>query len=123
MKERIDNIIKMLVYIAAIIFIAFCINKKPAGLGDYYSYISYSVTLTSLIFFIYEKFLWRYIPWNRPPMLKRNYAGEISYIYEGKPGKKSMRIVVKQTCLTIRIETETDINESYTVTGNIVQST
>ena len=120
MQERIKKIIEVAVVIAVLFFVSCCLIKPPLKLGDIGSYISYAVTLTIFIFIVYERFLWRFIPWNRPPVLQRTYNGQIHYIYKRKLGNKPIKIEVKQTWLTIEIKTKTDINASYTVVGNIV---
>ena len=120
MQERIEKIMKVLIYFAVLIFIVCCVMKEPLGLGDIGSYTSYAIALTTLFFIIYERFLWKYIPWNRPPVLKREYYGRIQYVYKKKQGCKTIGIEVKQTWLTIKIKTKTDINASYSVVGNII---
>ena len=102
MNERIQKLIKPGIIIAALTFAICCLIKKPQEFGDYTSNVSYAVTVVTLIFYIYEKWAWQIIPWNRPPVLKKQYSGTIRYT------------------LGIDIKTNTDINSSVTITAAIV---
>lgn len=120
MKQRVKNIIKPMVLLASAIFIICCLVYKPVTNDDYSAYIGYAISGVSILFVLYERFLWRYIPWNRPPILKKNYKGQLSYIYKKQPCIKDISITVKQTWLSVEITTKTDINASHTITGTIV---
>ena len=120
MKERVTRLLKPMIFVAAAIFAICCLIKKPTGFDDYSSYIGYAISGITILFILYEKILWKYIPWNRPPILKNEYSGTLSYIYNKQPGTKDISIAVKQTWLSVEITTKTDINASYTVTGSIV---
>lgn len=74
MNERIQKLIKPGIIIAALTFAICCLIKKPQEFGDYTSNVSYAVTVVTLIFYIYEKWAWQIIPWNRPPVLKNSIA-------------------------------------------------
>ena len=120
MSDRIKKLIKPMIVIAAIVFVICCLVKKPVIFDDYSAYIGYAISFVGILFVVYERVLWRYISWNRPPILKNNYDGVISYVYKNQPSTKGIRISVKQTWTTIEITTKTDINASYTITGTIV---
>ena len=121
MDERIKKLIKPMILIAVMIFAICWIIKKPETLGDYSSYVGYAISGVSILFVVYEKWLWRIIPWNRPPVFLEKYDGIISYIFSNQPGSKYISINVRQTWLSVEITTNTDINSSYTVTGSIVR--
>ena len=120
MIERIKTIIKPITIIFALSFFICCVIKAPSTLGDIVDYTSYSTAFVSVLFIVYVKFLWRLIPWNRPPVLKNKYEGRIHYVFKNKPEIKNIFISIRQTWLSIEVETKTDINESYTVIGSIV---
>lgn len=120
MNERVKNLIKPMIMIAAGIFAICYIVQKPVTTDDYSTYIGYAISGVSILFILYERLLWRYIPWNRPPVLKKKYAGKLSYVYKKQPGTKDISISVKQTWLSVEITTKTDINASHTITGTIV---
>lgn len=89
MSERIQKLIKPSIFLAAIVFVVCWFVKKPQEIGDYTTYLGYSVTAVTLCFLAYEKWLWRKIPWNRPPVLKAKYTGTIRYNYNGVSGEKT----------------------------------
>lgn len=120
MVERIKTIIKPITFIFALSFFICCVIKTPITIGDIVDYTSYSTAFVSILFIVYVNFLWRFIPWNRPPVLKSKYEGRIYYVFKKKPEIKNIFITIRQTWLSIEVETKTDINESYTVTGSIV---
>lgn len=120
MNERIQKLIKSAIIIAALAFAVCCLIKKPQELGDYTSYLSYAMTVATTVFYIYEKWAWRRIPWNQPPILKEQYDGIIRYRFNGLAGEKPIRVHIKQTWSRIDVKTNTDINSSVTITAAIV---
>ena len=121
MNERFKSLIKPMIFAAAIIFALCClVIKKPEKLDDYTSYVGYAVTGVGILFFLYERFLWRWIPWNRPPILRKKYNGVLKYKYKDEESKP-IEIEVKQTWSSVIVNTKTDINSSYSVTGSIVE--
>lgn len=121
MNERIRKLFKPAIIIAAMTFAICYLIKKPQEFGDYSSYVGYSVTVVTVLFCIYEKWMWRIIPWNRAPLLKKKYSGTIHYNFNGTAGEKSISVQVKQSWLSIDIQTTTDINSSVTITAAIVR--
>ncbi len=119
MTERVERLIKPMIFSAAIIFVCCFLIKKPEAYDDYTAYLGYSISGVCVLFIIYERYLWRLIPWNRPPILKKEYDGKLSYVYKKQLGQKDIDICIKQTWLSIEVTTRTDINSSYTITGSI----
>lgn len=120
MNERIKRLTKPLSILAVLVFVICYIIDKPQALADYTSYIGYSISAVSILFVAYDRFLWKHIPWNRPPTLKKKYNGVLRYKYGGVSDEKNISIVVKQSWLTISIQAETDINSSVSVAASIV---
>lgn len=121
MQEQVKNLIKPIIVVAIIIFVLCWIIDKPLTSEDCLSYIGYSISGVTILFILYEQWLWRYIPWNRPPVLKKHYNGVIRYTYKRVQEEKHIEITVKQTLFSVCVETKTDINSSYTVSGIIVK--
>lgn len=120
MNERIKKMIKPMIIAAVLIFILCWLIIKPTEVEDYCSCIGYAISGVTILFVLYERVFWRYIPWNRPPLLKKKYSGTISYVYKNQPGTKPIEITVTQSWLTVSIKSKTDINSSSSVTGTIV---
>ena len=119
MNERVKKLIKPMILLGFTIFVICCLIKKPMAFEDYSAYVGYAISGVTVLFVVYEKFLWKFVPWNRPPVLEKEYEGMLSYTYKKQPGTKPISITVKQTWLSVEITTKTDTNASYTVTGNI----
>ncbi len=120
MVERIKKIIKPSIFLAAVVYIICCIIKKPTAVEDIISYIGYSVSAVTVLFVSYERLFWKFIPWNRPPVLKKKYHGTINYRFKKVQSSKLIDVDIKQTWLTVQIKVKTDINSSTSITADIV---
>lgn len=89
--------------------------KKPQEIGDYTTYLGYSVTAVTVYFLAYEKWLWRKIPWNRPPVLKGKYTGTIRYNYNGVAGENPIQ---HGTCRMILDGDNSRISGKYWTSSN-----
>jgi len=118
---KVSDLIKPLVAIGCVIFLLCYLIEKPNTLEDYSSYISYAVSAVVVLFIVYERWLWRFIPWKRPPVLKKRYDGIIYYVENQEAKTKHIDVFIKQSLLTTMIRTRTDINESYSITASIEQ--
>lgn len=52
MSERIQKLIKPSIFLAAIVFVVCWFVKKPQEIGDYTTYLGYSVTAVTLCFWL-----------------------------------------------------------------------
>ena len=120
MNDRVKKMIKPIIIVAVLIMVLCWIVLKPATLEDKLSCVGYAISGVTILFVLYERFLWRCIPWNRPPLLKKKYNGTISYTYKNQAATKPIEITVKQSWLSVTIKTKTDINSSSSITGTIV---
>lgn len=121
MDSRIKKLIKPIILVAVLIFAVCWIIKKPVKIDDYCSYIGYAISGVSILFVFYERLLWKVIPWNRPPVLKKHYDGTITYLSKKDVLSKKIDISVKQSLFSVRITTKTDINSSNSMVGEIVE--
>lgn len=120
MEERIKKLIKPLIVFAAIVFLVCYLIKKPATISDATSYLGYAISATSILFLVYEQWLWKYIPWNRPFIFKKQYSGRIEYIFGGEQHTKNVNVDIKQTLHFIGVQITSDINKSKSITAEIV---
>jgi hypothetical protein len=95
------------------------LTNKPVTFGDYFSCVSHAVSVVTVAFFVYERWLWRYIPWKRPPVLKKHYNGSIIYTEDTEVRTKEIVVSVKQSLFSVSVQTKTDINASYSITATI----
>lgn len=121
-EERISKIIKPLLYLTLILIIAFSFMLgMPNDIYTFAKYIGYCSIIDVAVFFVYYKFIWKFIPWNRPPVLKKKYLGVLYYNYNNKSGQKYINLYIEQTWLSTTIKAETDINYSISICSNIVK--
>lgn len=121
MNKRMQKLIKPIIFIAAAVFAIFWLLKRPTEFSGYFTYIGYSITGATLFFVGYENWLWKRIPWNRPPILKKHYSGIIRYSFNGIVEEKPINILIRQSWSSIDIKTQTDINSSSTIAATIVE--
>lgn len=121
-EEKIIKIIKPLLYLTALLVVAFSfIIGFPSDIFVFLKYIGYCSIIDAVVFFLYYNFLWRYIPWNRPPILKKKYLGTLYYNYNNQIGQKDISILIEQTWLSTTIKAKTDINSSISICSNIIK--
>lgn len=119
--NRIEKIIKLLAYVNIIFLILCClVFGLPNDIFWFLKCTGYCGFGDCIFFLAYYKYLWKFIPWNRPPVLKKRYEGLIQYNYQGQYGKKPIAIDIKQTWLSIRVRAKTDINTSTSISASIV---
>ena len=116
----VKDIIKPMVVLGALFFFALVFINEPSSAGEILTYLSYTATFATVTFIVYERWLWRWIPYKRPPILKRYYDGELEYIWKKVLEKKPICIEVKQSLFSVRISTKTDINKSNSITASLV---
>ena len=119
-EERIKKLIQPGAVILGICFFISFFIRGPLEISEYVTCIEDAASGTAIVLIGYINYLWRYIPWNRPPLLKSRYNGIIKYKFNNIYGEKPITIKVKQTWLSIDVKTKTDINESLTTSASIV---
>lgn len=119
MEEQVKSLIKPALYIAAAVIFVACMIKPPQVLDDYFSYVGYAISVVTIIFTLYAKWLWRFNPLVKIPKLNSKYKGIIKYNFNNKDGQKNIKLEIKQTLFSIKVKAITDINRSRTITGSI----
>lgn len=122
MKKSIDSLTRLAMWIAVIAFAIRCFVsydqiKTNVSLYSIYGFAGEAIGISALILLIYEKFLWKYIPYSPIPNISGEYAGAINSDYDGKT--RNIYLSIKQTRLSIEIFVRTDESVSRTVTGTI----
>lgn len=121
-EEKISKIIKPLLYLTFVLIVIFIfISGVPTDIYTLPKYIGYCSIIDVAVFFFYYKYIWKFIPWNRPPVLKKTYSGVIYYNYNNQSGQKNINLYIEQTWLSTTIKAETDINSSISICSNIIK--
>jgi hypothetical protein len=118
---KISDLIKPIIIVGGLVILICYLIKKPVTLGDYSSYISYAVSSVTVLFVIYERWAWKVIPWKRPPIFKKHYDGTITYTEKKETKTKKIDVHIKQSLFSVKVETQTDINGSCSITASIEQ--
>lgn len=122
MKESINSLVKLAMWIAVITFAVRCFIsydqiRSSVSLYSIYGFAGEAIGISALILLAYEKILWKYIPFSKVPNISGEYAGTIKSDYDDKI--RNISLSIKQTRLSIEIFVKTDESVSRTVTGTI----
>lgn len=115
MKNKISQYLKYIVPVAVFIFVIF-----SCFFDGFLNNLSYTITITTLLWGLYEKFLWRFNPLEKTPKLFKKYYGKLLYDNENKNEKKEIEVFITQTLFCINIILRSDEIESKTIVGAIV---
>ncbi len=124
MNKRTKKFSQQIGYVLLIVFFARCYISKDSLYNAFKVYelfgcISDSVAITGLLMFCYERFLWRFNPFESTPKLKKDYDGNIVSTFDNK--SRDATLVVQQTLLSIHITLKTDESRSQSVNASIIQ--
>jgi hypothetical protein len=123
----IDKFIRLLskgLYLAILVFFIryfFPLLPKPESLYDYFNCAGEAVTITLLLFGLYNSLFWRWNPLLKMPRLYGSYIGIINSSYKGNQKNKKIRVEIKQTALSINVKITTDEITSNTIVSNLIE--
>ena len=83
--------------------------------------VSYSVTLSLLLFTLYSKWLWKYNLLEKTPRLRKKYVAKIDYQYGGQARNKKINVYIKQDLFSVKVTMKSDESFSKSVIANIYQ--
>jgi hypothetical protein len=123
MNKRTKNFYKQIGYILLSIFFIRCFISRETLFQQFNLYeligcMSDSVAITSLIMFAYEKFLWRWNPFESIPKLYSHYNGTLISSYDNQC--RNATLYIRQTLLSVQIKLQTDESRSSSVNASIV---
>nr|WP_263314560.1 hypothetical protein [Mammaliicoccus sp. Marseille-Q6498] len=115
MKDRVNHLIKILIYTLIFCFIVtYIVSTKTPHINWMYVIII-SVAFSLLITLIYEKYLWKYF--SDFPNINGKY---IAIFKSDFKVVKEIKLHIKQTYLTLNIQLENNETTSRSITGEIV---
>lgn len=68
------------------------------------------------MFVVYEKWLWKCLPFHNIPKLHKKYEGTLKSTYDNK--ERKIYVTINQTLFGTSVTVKTDESQSYTVTAN-----
>lgn len=117
-----NYILKQFLYIAATCAVIICI----LGLNCHWSWwniFSYIISVSSLIFLIYETWFWKKLPLcvTHVPVLPKELKGVFKYTHPHTqlPGSKEATMYISQTLMSTRIVVKTNEMKSVSVSSSI----
>lgn len=122
MNEQVKRFICKYIWLAIIFFSIRCFisgQKLIANFSAYdiFCYAGEGIALATIIMMLYERKLWRYLPFEDTPIFCEKYTGTISSSYDGKEYPASLKI--KQTLLTLTILFQSGESKSKSVCYSI----
>ncbi len=88
---------------------------------DYFGAAGEAISAATVLLFVYDKWLWKYNPFDSTPRLMGEYNGTIKYNYNSKNHRKSTKVTIKQTSLKIRVKITTNEITSNTITSDLIE--
>lgn len=121
MKSKSDLLIKVVSAMAVFSYLIILIINRPVYIIDYICLIPKAISVIPVLFIIFEKWIWRYLPFIKIPKLNKEYSGQLKYNYNNLYESKEIKVIIKQTFLSIRIKFITNEIESNSLVAEIVQ--
>jgi len=122
MRKKYKKLIKSAIWIGILSVIIRCFFSWESlingfSLYDVFGYISEAVGVSVILITFYEKFLWRYNPFEDTPVLKKRYKGVLRSTHDGLDRVTTLEI--KQTLLKISVVLNTGESKSKSITASI----
>jgi hypothetical protein len=122
MKEQQKKLLNISVWCAIICFVLRCAISWESivtdfSLYDLYGYASESIGITVVIAVLYEKFIWRFNPFETTPKLASQYVGTLKSNYDNIERNAELRL--KQTLLSVHVTMITDESKSRSLLASI----
>ncbi len=121
MKKQQKKLLDICLWSAIILFVLRCAiswESILAGVSLYglFGYASEAISIAVIFSGIYEKFLWRFNPFENTPKLARRYTGTLKSNYDHIERQASLEI--KQTLLSVHITLVTDESKSKSLSAS-----
>ena len=120
MNDNIKSFITKGFWVVGTLLLIRYMISKPISIKECFGFVGQSITLTLIIMGIYEKWLWRFSPFEKIPNIDGEYLGNIEYNYNGVAGKKKVSIRMKQSLLSINVKITTNEITSSSITSSII---
>ncbi len=117
MNEKIKKYYSKVLWVALIIFVIRCFIAIPKSLYDLYGCMGETISITAIFMYCYNKWLWRYIPIEKTPVLYKEYRGVFKSSYDDIEHEAIVQI--KQTLLTIQVIVTTGESKSKSISCSI----
>lgn len=122
MKEQIKRFITKVTWCAITLFVLRCLISGETIISDFSIYnicglAGEAIGATAIIATLYERWIWRYIPFENMPKLFKEYEGKFVSDYDNV--ERSASLEIKQTLLTIQVTLITGESRSKSISSSI----
>lgn len=122
MPEQYKKFTQKSIWFAIIIFCIRCILSQTKiisefSIYDLYGYAGEAIAFTAIAMFLYEKYIWKYVPFEQTPVLKRKYVGTLKSTYDGR--ERRTTLTIKQSLLSVVVVMETEESKSKSISASI----
>lgn len=123
MNELYSNYIKKSVWVTIIAFVIRCAISwqsliQSVSMYDLFGFAGEAIAFSAIVMTVYEKWLWKYNPFEDVPVLKKQYTGKFKSNYDDSI--RRFDIEIKQTLLSVRVTMKTKESNSNSISANIV---
>lgn len=117
MNKRVKKYFTNLLWVALVLFVIRCLIAMPKNFYDVYGCIGETISLTFIFACIYEKWLWRYNPLQKMPVLSKKYTGTLKSSYDNIEREASLQI--RQTLFSIQIILTSGESKSKSISSSL----
>lgn len=121
MKSKNNVLIKISAWSSIIAYILLVSFKKPSTGVGFISLIPEAVGIPPIPILIFDKWLWKWIPFIKMPKLKKEYIGTLKYNFDGEDLNKNIKVFVEQTFTNIKIKLKTNEVISNSIVAEIIE--
>lgn len=120
--KQINKLLKIAVWLTIVFFAIRCWLswddiRAAVSLYELFGFAGEAIGVASVCTVLYEKMLWRYMPFESTPKLKKQYKGYIFSSYDGK--KRAAQLDVRQTLMTTHVTLSTKESKSNSLNACI----
>ena len=122
MNEQIKSFITKIAWCTIILFVLRCLISGNTiisnfSIYDIFGFAEESIGVSAIIAMCYERWLWRYIPFENNPKLFKEYIGVCVSDYDNV--ERNAKLKIKQTLLTVQVTLITDESRSKSISSSI----
>lgn len=122
MKDQYTKFLSKALWTVLFVFFLRCLISWQSlffsfSLYEIFGYAGEAIGIAALLLGVYEKWLWRYVPFEETPVLKKRYFGTLKSTYDNI--EREVDLEIKQTLLSINIVLISGESKSKSISSSI----
>ncbi|MEG0978208.1 MAG: hypothetical protein RSE41_07750 [Clostridia bacterium] len=118
MNEQIIKFIKKCMWIAIGLFIFRCFLSHAELINSFsiyslFGFAGEAIGITTIIMFLYEKYIWKFNPLENTPKLKKKYKGILKTTYDAT--QRNAILIINQSLLSVNVSIMTEESKSNSI--------